>query len=384
MAIPSQKVKDVLPPFYRDFLPDFVEALVPVETLATCDDCAMCQKGGEEDPGGIYFSPESKCCTYYPNLPNYLVGALLSDPDPQLEEGRRRVREKIKERIGVMPQGVQTPRKYTLLYQMTKDGFGRSQSLLCPFYDQDQGNCTVWRYRESACTTFFCKFVIGADSSEFWRALHNYLVLVQRTLVQFTLHELGFPAPVALEPMPTHLSGPHVQLTIEDVDEVSPSERTYEESWGKWVGREEEVYLQSYRLVSELTREEFEKLVGITSRIQLAQLEQKRRHMMNSALPATLKRNPGLQVSRSGDDYLLVTHSKWQPIRLQRPIYEILDYFDGRQTNEEVLRRIRVEKKAQLEQDLLVHLFHFRILVPPEHQEATTTAGQPVSDPVRQ
>ena len=37
------------------------------------------------------FRPDTKFCTYYPRLPNFLVGGLLSDDTPAMATGRLRV-----------------------------------------------------------------------------------------------------------------------------------------------------------------------------------------------------------------------------------------------------------------------------------------------------
>ena len=86
-----------------------------VETRATCDTCAMCDHGQIAPVEMDYFEPKTKCCTYYPTLANYLVGAILADEGDDLAEGRRRLRERIARRIGFTPHLLMTPHNYTLL-----------------------------------------------------------------------------------------------------------------------------------------------------------------------------------------------------------------------------------------------------------------------------
>src|SRR3954447_23226054 len=182
----SETLRQKLPAIYGRLLPDFFDRPAIEETRATCDDCAMCDKGaGTAKPELVasFFRPDVKCCSYHPTLPNYLVGALLTDPAPELEEGRRRLREKIARRIGVTPFWLAAPRKYLVLLEAARQtSFGRAESLLCPYFERSSGRCTIWRHRESVCATFFCKHDGGAIAHSFWSALKKYLAHVERSL----------------------------------------------------------------------------------------------------------------------------------------------------------------------------------------------------------
>src|SRR6185295_2757976 len=117
---------------YRNLLPEFFEENIPVETRATCSDCAMCLKPGQQAiPGMDYFKPNAKCCSYFPKLPNYLVGGLLSDDNPAMDEGRRRIRQRIQNRIGVTPYAIDSSKKYNVLLKFGGvKSFGRNASLV--------------------------------------------------------------------------------------------------------------------------------------------------------------------------------------------------------------------------------------------------------------
>ena len=100
-----------------------------------------------------------------------MVGALLSDLTPELAEGKRRVRARIAEQHGVTPHGVDGAPAYWQRYLATKDAFGRTQDLLCPYYSE--GMCTVWHYREAVCATYYCKHDQGDDGHRFWMAVRE-------------------------------------------------------------------------------------------------------------------------------------------------------------------------------------------------------------------
>ncbi|MCI0612566.1 hypothetical protein L0244_06210, partial [bacterium] len=141
-----QPIYQDLPDLYRKILPEFFEELIPIETYATCNDCAMCLKPGEAAVSGVaYFKPNVKCCSYFPRLPNYLVGGLLSDNNPAMDEGRKRIREKIRNRIGITPQAVDVPKKYNVLLKSGGiKSFGKNSSLICPYFVAEGGLCSIW------------------------------------------------------------------------------------------------------------------------------------------------------------------------------------------------------------------------------------------------
>lgn len=104
-----RRIEEALPEYYHKFLPGFFRNTIPLETVATCSECPMLSEEGNDSSESEFFSPESKCCTHYPNLYNYIVGGLLSNTDKELDEGRHRIRRQIKRRIGVTPHGVLRP-----------------------------------------------------------------------------------------------------------------------------------------------------------------------------------------------------------------------------------------------------------------------------------
>jgi hypothetical protein len=68
-----------LPPLYAEWAESFLGGPIPAETDATCQDCAMCPPPGKRPATGVFFSPDVKCCSYMPTLPNFLVGRMLGN-----------------------------------------------------------------------------------------------------------------------------------------------------------------------------------------------------------------------------------------------------------------------------------------------------------------
>ncbi|MFN7131208.1 MAG: hypothetical protein ACK4N5_03945, partial [Myxococcales bacterium] len=244
-------ILDTLPALYRDLLPPFFRSPIPEETKATCAACPMCASGGADrvDPvDGVArtFRPDTKCCTYHPRLPNYLVGALLADSDPALEEGRRRVRAKLASGVGVHPLWLKPPARFTLLYGNGRQFFGRTESLRCPYYDVGGGGCTIWKFRESVCSTFYCRYVAGADGRRFWMSLKSFLALVELQLSRYAVLQLLPELVHEAKDKEEILSGPGGPLGADDLDERPLPPKAHAALWGEWSGREEALYRAAF------------------------------------------------------------------------------------------------------------------------------------------
>src|SRR5262245_26034784 len=108
MAASPHPTPSVLPPLYARWMDELLGQPIAPERSATCDSCAMVAPPTEATAGSaFYFSPETKCCTYLPQLPNFLVGRVLRDDDPDAATGRATVEKRIDARSGVTPMGLQ-------------------------------------------------------------------------------------------------------------------------------------------------------------------------------------------------------------------------------------------------------------------------------------
>ena len=105
----SWKPPSTLPPLYAGWIDDLLDGPLPHESEATCEDCAMWPGAGSSGAGALAFHPETKCCTYIPSLPNFLVGRIVEDDDPAMAPGRASVEARIDARLGVTPMGIDRP-----------------------------------------------------------------------------------------------------------------------------------------------------------------------------------------------------------------------------------------------------------------------------------
>jgi Fe-S-cluster containining protein len=348
-------LREGLPAVYAKLLPAFFDAPAVEEPKATCSSCAMCPPE-DQVPGVTYFRPDAKCCTYQPTLPNYLVGAILADPDPALDEGRRRVRARIASRVGVTSRWLAPSRKQIAIFRSARESsFGRSTLLLCPYFGAD-GGCTVWRHRESVCSTFFCKYAAGADGQAFWRAVDAYLRRVERALAD---HAASTLAPELREPR-----GTRDEMSLEELEERPPSDEDYASFWGEWQGREEELYRASYDVIAGLSREVFDDLVRSEAEA-LDALQDAYARMRSPVLPERLildRSRPPIPVA---DGVIVGTYSKYEPIKLTPALHEVLGELRSDETVAAFRERLRREHEVEVPEEMLLELYRLRVIVTP-------------------
>src|SRR5260370_251866 len=99
---------------YGAWMDQLLPGPIPEETEATCDKCVMCPSKGEpQTPSPIRFNPRIKCCTYLPNLPNFLVGRILSSEDRSETKGRATVEARLTQGAAVTPLGTCLPNTHS-------------------------------------------------------------------------------------------------------------------------------------------------------------------------------------------------------------------------------------------------------------------------------
>jgi hypothetical protein len=360
----ERALRDVAPSLYRAYLPAFFDHEAPREEKATCGACVMLPPKDEARPLGItYFLPETKCCTFHPTLPNYLVGAALADARPEMEEGKRRLRGRIASRVAVSPRWLAAPRKFDLLLKGSwTNTMGRSLMMRCPLYSPDHGGCTIWPHWEGVCATFFCKYMAAADGEAFWRSIRMYLSYVQRAL---SLAAARAFLPGHDEP------APFGKLTLEDLEDRPPTEESYGALWQDWASREEELYLACHAWVKALDREDFERVVGGPEHDErLAAVLHTHDLMVNPRLPETLVKNPKLDERPREDGVLVTGYSHYEPLLLTKDLYAVTRVFDGTRRVAEVRAQLKRDEDLEVPEEILLGLYRYRVLVTPAQAAA--------------
>jgi hypothetical protein len=367
----------MLPPLYARWMAELLPAPIPAETEATCQKCAMCGERGDSS-SVAFFNPATKCCTYVPMLPNFLVGCILDDTDPAAAAGRTTVERRIEDRVGVTPLGLQAPPVHTVLYGIGgAAAFGRSRTLRCPHYREEAGGaCGIWRHRNGVCSTWFCKHVRGSTGQRFWQALDQLLATVERELARWCLVRLDVEPAVLARLLPR---GTDRVLRTNPLDGDSLDgridQRAFAQLWGGWHGREREFYRVAGRAVADLRWEDVLRLGGGSVAALARVVASAHGALLDDAIPERLVVGR-LQILASGRHHVRVAaYSGLDPLDLPRRLVDVLPAFDGRRT-EQVLRAIRAQQCLNVERGLVRRLVDFGILVaadgPPSRRPPAT------------
>ena len=357
-----------LPPLYAGWFDDLLGGAIPFESRATCSDCAMCDSNAEAPTTRKLFDPQTKCCTYLPLLPNYLVGMILSDEDPSMAAGRTSVERRLQEGLAVSPLGLERPAKLSVQYlHLETEAFGRAPSLQCPHYVNEQGGlCGIWKYRNSVCSTWFCKYVRGVVGRYFWGRATQLLTAIEGELsrwcvVQLDLADsaLGF----LLEPSVTR--GQTSNLTLEDVNGQVEPERQRRD-WANWYGREREFYLECAKLVAHLTWSEVLAICGPDVQLRSRLTRNAYGKLIAEKIPERLKMGSFTVVKADKEFYSVYSSAMgFDSFQLSQRVMRLLPYFDSRPTNE-IVGEIVEKERMRFTPALLRRLVDFSILIPVE------------------
>lgn len=350
----------VLPPLYAAWMDELLDGPVPPEEEATCDDCAMVPAQGER-AGDHAFDPSVKCCTYVPDIPNFLVGRILRDRDLTAKAGRLSVERRIDDKIAVSPLGLTMPAPYKAVYaHATKhDAFGREPALRCPHYVEGPNhNCGIWMNRTSVCSTWFCKHVRGAVGRDFWTTgVLPLLGAIERALSRHCILEIGCDDSVLGRLFAS--SGPDDR---QRGAELRSDPESHARDWGRWLGKERAFYEQCARLVDAMKWKDVVAISGVDVRVRARVTRDLHAQLVASELPERLRAGSFETVDFSPGKTRVSTYCSYDPIDLPAQLMALLPQFDGRPTQKIVAEIARTEG-VDLEHDLLRRLVDFEILV---------------------
>jgi hypothetical protein len=346
---------------------ELLEGPLPDETEATCERCAMLEpapaEGGDgalEAPvaGGGYFDPVSKCCSYLPVIPNFLVGAILSDTDGP---GRRSVEARIDARVAVRPLGLDwTPTFAALYHRVGSRAFGRTPSLRCP-HQLDGGLCGIWLHRTAVCATWYCKHVRGGIGAAFWRnGIERLLHAVERDLARHCLLETGLATSAILAALPPDAREERRASSDAQYDGVD--EELYATMWSTWRGRERAFFRLCSDVVAELAWDDVVAIAGPEVKLLARNTKELHRAVMAPDLPSRVKVGRFRVLGASAESVRIEAYSEYDPVEVPAALFPVLHAFDGR-TTRQVRATLKKEHGIELEDDFVRMLVDFDILV---------------------
>lgn len=353
-----------LPPLYARWIDELLAGPIPAETNATCETCAMIVDEHPADGAkpGVGFNPETKCCTFLPELWNFLVGGVLLDDHDDAARGRATVEARIDRGVAVTPLGLGRSTTFELLYSTgTAELFGQSQRLRCPHYLHEQGGlCGVWRHRESTCATWFCKYVRGAVGQEFWVQLHQLLQAAEAAVAAWALLELRLEAGALARIYRARQPRRSRKLTSHDLDDA-PDPVALREAWGSWLGREREFYVECARRVTPLGWADVRRIGGAPIAIHEHMVRAAYSRLMDASVPERPTTALVLITPRPRDRAQLSSYSGSDSLDVPAVVAKILPLFDGRDTAE-VLADVRRREGVTIDPSLVRKLTDFGIL----------------------
>lgn len=322
-------LKEKINPLYHSFLKSLVELEIPDEQIATCKSCPIC--GSELSP---YLN--LKCCDYYPYLPNYLVGAILSAKSDSLTTGRVRLKEEMDKRIGVTPYGIFPSITYMKRAKEVEsfDFWQRPREMLeaqiCPYYME--GFCTIWDFRESMCITHFCSSVGGDKGVLFWLKLRELLLMIEITLSQYALLKLGWPVSKIMTKTLTSRD-----FNLEDGN-GKLNEQNYKDLWGEWVNNKEELYIRCTEIIKNLDEPEFKKLTGVKGEILGAAVRETREEFINNAIPDRMILRPDVKTESIGEGKVRLSIGS-SSVEVPAVILPLINGFKGKHSTVEIFHK---------------------------------------------
>ncbi len=346
-----------LPEMYTSWLQEALNAQLPTESKATCSNCVMCPSAGERVAGVYPFRPDVKCCVYTPRLPNFLVGRILADDD--LPHGIATVTARLEARTGVDPLGIGVPPARRVLHDKVVNAIGRSRELRCPHFDDDDGSCGIWKYRNHLCSTWFCKHERGALGHAFWLSVKALLKSIECDLAQWAALETGVSAAALHQLMVEADRKPDTPIDADDVDGIV-SDHRYAALWGGLVGSETEFYKGCADRVSGLTWSEVLAICGPEVR---ARLEVVKLAAAELSRPIESLRIGSYQLLGVNEDGITaITYSSLDPIGVPQAILTILHMFDGSPADQ-IFEKIELERGIRIQPELVRSLVDYQLLL---------------------
>jgi hypothetical protein len=248
------KIKGNFSQIYHSLIPDLLEIEMPEEKWADCLNCHLCANPTPE-------RLDTKCCDYHPSLPNYVIGAILSDKSAALKGPQTIIRDKIAQKKGVTPFGIAPSIAYKKALKEDRADKKRknrttehSRSLLCPFFDT--GMCTIHKYRADVCGSFFCYSVSSAEGKQLSNKVQSFSKNLDHKLSLHITHQL--------RPDLNDLVGIDLLKDTSSLieNENNSIDNNYESLWSEWINREEDYYKQCYRMIQSLSPQNVNDILG--------------------------------------------------------------------------------------------------------------------------
>lgn len=145
--------------------------LTQISVRESAVDCSRC-------------SVDLKCCTYRPFIANFLVGGFANSET---------FNEELMQEWDFLILGLTPNIRYRKYFaKKGKWGFGTDATLLCTFFQKQNGQCKIWENRPTVCRTFFCKSSYAEAGAYYWNKSEEWTWLLEWALLEDFLHHQGW------------------------------------------------------------------------------------------------------------------------------------------------------------------------------------------------
>lgn len=168
---------------FSSVIPELEGWRFEAESFATCSDCAMRPQQPDQvlPEHRLVFTAEARCCTYHPDLPNFLVGRALRRGGM----GAAKIHARLEHPETRFATGIVRPPEIAEQYlELDKTSFGNRADLTCPYWVSGEHNCSIYADRNAVCRTWHCKSVDGARGHAAWTALRWLLLELESELAK--------------------------------------------------------------------------------------------------------------------------------------------------------------------------------------------------------
>ena len=316
-------------------LPDLVLSLVPaadgfdwVETRADCANCVMLASAGV--PADLAFIAATRCCTYHPLVPNFLLGNALR----RSARARRLISARMDDPSGVSSWGIVASQAWSERHsEVGSDGWGRDLALRCPYWVGGDETCGIWADRNGACRCWYCKHDTGPRAALLWMRMQLLLERIERRLADLCQRRGQAP------------TGGGAELL----------------AWYAWCAD----YIDAVDAADvDALRTELTPLVDL-----LAEVAARPPRSLPEVVVATVG-----EVQVRGDEVQISGYSSFDALTLPRSVFAFLALLDG----ERGWRQALAESGSALGQAQVVELYRVGALVAPGEELVTDTWILPV------
>jgi Fe-S-cluster containining protein len=319
------KIKSNFSQIYHALIPNFLEIEVVEEKLADCLNCHCSVKPSHE-------RFDTKCCDYHPSIPNYVIGAILSDQSAALKGPQAIIRDKIAQKKGVTPYGIAPSAAYQKSFKDDRANkksknttAEHRRSLLCPFFDT--GMCTIHKYRADICGSFFCQSVSSEEGKQLSKKVQSFSKNLD--------YKLSLHITDGLRPDLGDLAGIDLLKDTSSLieNENNSIDNNYESLWSEWLGREEDYYKQCYSRIQDLSPQNVNDILGTFLTNSTEEIQRSAKIAHDNITPAKLFYNEEKYHQWLESQGIAVSDNSLEK--------HLLKSFNGQRNSQEIILKIR-------------------------------------------